>query len=49
MIIGHENMGIVEEVSEGVVTHQKGDRVVMPFNIACGFCKNCERGYTATV
>lgn len=46
IIFGHENMGIVEEVGSGVVTLQKGDRVVMPFNVACGFCKNCERGYT---
>jgi glutathione-independent formaldehyde dehydrogenase len=47
MVFGHENMGIVEEVGEGVTTLHKGDRVVMPFNVACGFCKNCERGYTA--
>jgi glutathione-independent formaldehyde dehydrogenase len=46
-IFGHENMGIVEETGSGVVTLHKGDRVVMPFNVACGFCKNCERGYTA--
>jgi len=46
LIFGHENMGMVEEVGPGVITLHKGDRVVMPFNIACGFCKNCERGYT---
>ena len=47
IVFGHENMGIVEEVGPGVITLHKGDRVVMPFNVACGFCKNCERGYTA--
>lgn len=46
IVFGHENMGIVEEVGPGVTTLKKGDRVVMPFNVACGFCNNCERGYT---
>jgi glutathione-independent formaldehyde dehydrogenase len=46
IVFGHENMGIVEEVGSGVTTLHKGDRVVMPFNVACGFCKNCERGFT---
>ena len=46
LIFGHENMGIVEEVGSGVTTLHKGDRVVMPFNVACGFCENCERGFT---
>lgn len=42
-IIGHEPMGIVEEVGEDVTKVKKGDRVIIPFNIACGecyFCKN---------
>ena len=43
---GHEPMGVVEEVGSAVTTLRKGDRVVAPFNVACGFCKNCERGYT---
>ncbi len=43
---GHENLGEVVEVGEGVDKVKKGDMVVMPFNIACGFCKNCERGLT---
>lgn len=47
IVFGHENMGIVEEVGPGVVSIKKGDRVVMPFNVACGFCKNCTAGYTA--
>lgn len=46
IVFGHENMGIVEEVGEAVATLNKGDRVVMPFNVACGFCKNCLGGYT---
>ncbi|WP_277453548.1 glutathione-independent formaldehyde dehydrogenase [Janibacter sp. DB-40] len=44
---GHENMGIVEEVGPGVVSVRKGDRVVMPFNVACGFCDNCRAGKSA--
>jgi glutathione-independent formaldehyde dehydrogenase len=46
IVFGHENLGIVEEVGEAVVSVVKGDRVVMPFNVACGFCKNCIAGYT---
>ncbi len=42
-VIGHEPMGIVEEVGPEVTKLKKGDRVIIPFNIACGecfFCKN---------
>lgn len=42
-IIGHEPMGIVEEVGPEVTHVKKGDRVIIPFNVACGecfFCKN---------
>ncbi|HLJ81062.1 MAG TPA: glutathione-independent formaldehyde dehydrogenase [Ktedonobacterales bacterium] len=46
IVFGHENMGIVEEVGPGVTSIKKGDRVVMPFNVACGFCKNCLAGNT---
>jgi glutathione-independent formaldehyde dehydrogenase len=46
IVFGHENMGIVEEVGSGVARVKRGDRVVMPFNVACGFCKNCLAGYT---
>lgn len=45
-VVGHENLGVVEEVGPGVVSVRPGDRVVLPFNIACGFCFNCTRGYT---
>lgn len=40
-------MGIVEEVGGGVTLLKKGDRVVMPFNVADGRCRNCEEGKTA--
>jgi glutathione-independent formaldehyde dehydrogenase len=43
---GHENMGEVVEVGDGVDEVRVGDRVVLPFNVACGHCKNCERGLT---
>ncbi|PBB05779.1 MULTISPECIES: zinc-dependent alcohol dehydrogenase [Salimicrobium] len=42
-VVGHEPMGIVEEVGPEVKNLKKGDRVVIPFNIGCGecfFCKN---------
>jgi glutathione-independent formaldehyde dehydrogenase len=45
-ILGHENLGEVVEVGKAVDTVKKGDRVVLPFNIGCGFCANCERGLT---
>lgn len=43
-ILGHENLGTVVEVGKAVDLVKKGDRVVLPFNIGCGFCANCERG-----
>ncbi len=46
-ILGHEFMGIVEEVGSGVKNLQPGDRVVVPFNISCGHCWMCERGLFA--
>jgi glutathione-independent formaldehyde dehydrogenase len=44
-VLGHENMGIVQEVGTSVVSIKQGDRVVLPFNISCGFCFNCRRSY----
>lgn len=41
MILGHEFMGIVEEVGKDVKNLKKGDRVVVPFPIACGSCFFC--------
>jgi len=43
-ILGHEFMGEVVEVGRDVKKLQKGDRVVVPFPIACGHCFSCERG-----
>ncbi|HSU46009.1 MAG TPA: zinc-dependent alcohol dehydrogenase [Arthrobacter sp.] len=43
-VIGHEPMGIVEEVGSAVTNLRKGDRVVIPFNIACGSCYMCRQG-----
>lgn len=41
-VIGHEPMGIVEEVGPGVTKLKKGDRVIIPFTIACGECFYCK-------
>src|SRR5699024_1473209 len=43
-ILGHEAMGIVEEVGSEVTGLRRGDRVVVPFVIACGQCWMCSRG-----
>ncbi|WP_334187921.1 glutathione-independent formaldehyde dehydrogenase [Noviherbaspirillum sp.] len=45
-ILGHENLGIVIEAGSAVERVKVGDRVCLPFNISCGFCENCERGFT---
>lgn len=44
MIMGHEFMGIVEEVGKEVKNLKRGDRVVVPFPIACGHCFFCQHG-----
>jgi S-(hydroxymethyl)glutathione dehydrogenase / alcohol dehydrogenase len=44
MIMGHEFMGIVEEVGPEVSSLNKGERVVVPFPIACGACFFCHHG-----
>ncbi|RNB56612.1 glutathione-dependent formaldehyde dehydrogenase [Brevibacillus gelatini] len=41
-VIGHEPMGVVEEVGPSVTKLKKGDRVIIPFNIACGECFYCK-------
>jgi threonine dehydrogenase-like Zn-dependent dehydrogenase len=43
-ILGHEPMGIVEEVGAEVKNIAPGDRVVIPFNISCGHCYTCDKG-----
>src|SRR5215216_3091878 len=43
-VLGHEPMGIVEEVGSAVTKLKKGDRVVVPFTISCGQCWFCQRG-----
>jgi threonine dehydrogenase-like Zn-dependent dehydrogenase len=43
-ILGHEPMGIVEEVGAEISNIKPGDRVVIPFNISCGHCYMCDKG-----
>jgi alcohol dehydrogenase len=42
--VGHEPMGIVEEVGDGVVSVELGDRVLAPFAVSCGECEFCRKG-----
>lgn len=44
-ILGHEGVGIVEAIGEGVRNLYVGDRVVVPSTIACGYCSYCRSGY----
>ena len=46
-VLGHETMGVVEEVGADVTHVRPGDRVVVPFNISCGSCWMCSRGLYA--
>jgi len=46
-ILGHEPMGIVDEVGAQVTHIRPGDRVVVPFNTSCGHCWMCNRGLFA--
>jgi threonine dehydrogenase-like Zn-dependent dehydrogenase len=46
-VLGHETMGIVEEVGSEAGNLSVGDRVVIPFNISCGHCWMCSRGLFA--
>ena len=43
-VLGHETMGEVVEVGKGVSNLKKGDRVVVPFTISCGECRQCQWG-----
>jgi S-(hydroxymethyl)glutathione dehydrogenase/alcohol dehydrogenase len=46
-IIGHEPMGVVEEVGPDVTKVKKGDRVIIPFNVSCGDCWYCQNKLTS--
>ena len=47
MVIGHEPLGVVEEVGSSVVSVKPGDRVTVPTHICCGFCASCVSGRSA--
>ena len=44
LVMGHEFMGVVEEVGSAIANLHRGDRVVVPFPIACGRCFFCSHG-----
>jgi threonine dehydrogenase-like Zn-dependent dehydrogenase len=46
-VLGHEGVGIVEEIGKGVRNLKKGDRVVIPSTVACGYCSYCRAGWYA--
>ncbi|HLU65997.1 MAG TPA: zinc-dependent alcohol dehydrogenase [Kofleriaceae bacterium] len=46
-ILGHEGVGVVEELGPGVRDLEVGDRVIIPSTIACGYCSYCRAGYHA--
>lgn len=46
-ILGHEGVGVIEQVGRGVRNLKAGDRVLIPSTISCGCCSYCRKGYTA--
>jgi glutathione-independent formaldehyde dehydrogenase len=47
LVLGHEPLGVVEQVGSAVETVRAGDRVVLPTHLYCGVCVNCARGLSA--
>jgi len=47
LVLGHEPLGVVEEVGADVAIVRRGDRVVIPTHVYCGLCVNCARGLSA--
>ena len=47
LVLGHEPLGVVEQVGSAVELVKAGDRVVIPTHLYCGVCVNCARGYSA--
>ena len=48
LVLGHEPVGVVEEVGEALKSVKRGERVVVPTHLYCGFCFNCRRGRSAS-
>jgi threonine dehydrogenase-like Zn-dependent dehydrogenase len=46
-ILGHEAVGVIEEIGKDIRNFRTGDRVLIPSTISCGFCSYCRFGYTA--
>jgi threonine dehydrogenase-like Zn-dependent dehydrogenase len=46
-VLGHEAVGVVREVGDGVRNLRPGDRVVIPSTVGCGYCSYCRAGYFA--
>lgn len=47
LVLGHEPLGVVEQVGAAVEMVRPGDRVVIPTHLYCGLCVNCARGFSA--
>ncbi|WP_248963644.1 glutathione-independent formaldehyde dehydrogenase [Sphaerisporangium perillae] len=47
LVLGHEPLGVIEQVGSAVEMVKRGDRVVMPTHLYCGVCVNCARGLSA--
>jgi threonine dehydrogenase-like Zn-dependent dehydrogenase len=46
-ILGHEAVGVVEETGKNIRNLNKGDRVIVPSTVACGYCRLCQKGFFA--